>query len=79
MWFSGLSLTVEVYLRWKWQISPFFLSGKTWKISSVSNTYLPHYKCVILTKIWKLKWRVMIDYDYIFTTLSVKMTENDKG
>ncbi len=37
------SLTVEVYLRWKWQISPFFVSGKTWKIGSVSNTYLPQY------------------------------------
>ncbi len=37
-----MSLTVEVYLRWKLQISPFFVSGKTWKISSVSNTYLLH-------------------------------------
>ncbi len=47
MWFSGyffgiLSLTVEMYLRWKLQISPFFVSGKTWKIGSVSKTYLPH-------------------------------------
>ncbi len=24
------------------QISPFFVSGKTWNIVSVSNTYLPH-------------------------------------
>ncbi len=39
-----LSLTLEVYLRWKLQISPFFLSGKPWKIGSVSNTYLPHCK-----------------------------------
>ncbi len=39
------SLTVEVYLRWKLQISPFFVSGKTWKIGSVSNTYLTHCTC----------------------------------
>ncbi len=40
--FYILSLTVEVYLRWKWQISHFFVSGKMWKIVSVSNTCLPH-------------------------------------
>ncbi len=45
--FLDKTLTVEVYLRWKLQISPFFVSGKTWKIISVSNTYLPHctYRC----------------------------------
>ncbi len=37
-----LSLTVEVYLRWKLQIYPVFVSVKPWKIGSVSNTYLPH-------------------------------------
>ncbi len=42
-----LSLTVEVNLQWKLQISPFFVSGKTWKIGSVSNTYLPHYTVYI--------------------------------
>ncbi len=35
-------------------------------------------KCVIITKIWKWKWQVVIDYDGIFTTLSVKMMENVK-
>ncbi len=44
MWFSGLfffilSLTIEVFLRWKLLISPFFVSGK---LGSLSNTYLPH-------------------------------------
>ncbi len=33
-------------LRWKLQISPFFISGKPWKIGRVSNTYLPH--CILL-------------------------------
>ncbi len=47
MWFSRFSflipsLIVEVYLQWKLQISPFFVSGETWKIVSVSNTYLAH-------------------------------------
>ncbi len=46
MWFSGFffrfCLTVEGYLWWKLQISSFFVSGKTRKIGSVSNTYLPH-------------------------------------
>ncbi len=41
--FQILSLTVEVYLWWKLQISPFFASGKPWKIGNVSNTYLSHY------------------------------------
>ncbi len=40
--FYMLSLTVEVYLRWKLQISLFFVGGKPWKIASVSNTYLTH-------------------------------------
>ncbi len=43
--FLILSFIVEVYLRWKLQISPFFVSGKTWKIVSLSNTYLPH--CIL--------------------------------
>lgn len=47
MWFSGflfwiLSLTVEVCLRWELRTSPFFVGGKTCKISSVSGTYFPH-------------------------------------
>ncbi len=30
------------HYSYKLQISPFFVRGKTWKIGSVSNTYLPH-------------------------------------
>ncbi len=47
-----LSLTVEVYLQWKLQNSPFFVSGKTWKIGSVSNTYLLHYTVYIYIYIY---------------------------
>ncbi len=54
MWFSGFffwfCLSQLVYLRWKWQISPFFVSGKPWKIGSVSNTYLPHCIAWMLCK-----------------------------
>ncbi len=50
--FYMLSLTVEVYLRWKLQISLFFVSGKPWKIASVSNTYLTH--CTLKFYYWRL-------------------------
>jgi len=47
MWFSGflfliLSLIVEVYLWWKWQVSLIFLSGRTCTIGGWLNTFLPH-------------------------------------
>ncbi len=68
MWFSGfffkiLFLTVEVYLRWKWQISPFFVSGTIWKISSVSNTYLPH--CMSTTIEFPVMLSLKINKKYI--------------
>ncbi len=60
--FRILSLIIEVYLRWKLLISPFFVCGKPWKIVSVSNTYLPHctyihtyiHTCERLKKLWWL-------------------------
>ncbi len=77
MWFSGfilqiLPLTVEVYLRWKLQITPFFVSGKHWKIGSVSNTHLPH--CVyiyiyIIIKLWSclyiVWWMNLLHHMYV--------------
>ncbi len=51
-------LTFEVYLRWKLQISPFFVSGKIWQIGSVSNTYLPH--CILHTPITKAIWQIKV-------------------
>ncbi len=37
---------IEYLPMMKLQISPFFVSGKTWKIGNVSNTYLPH--CIVV-------------------------------
>ncbi len=36
-------------------------------------TKIQAIKGVIIIQIWKFKWRVIIDYDGIFTTLSIKM------
>ncbi len=52
--------------------------GSLLKIKMRTKIEAINVKRVIITKIWKLKWRVIIDYDGIFTTLSVKMTENVK-
>ncbi len=37
------SLTVEVYLWWNLQISPFFVSGKPWEIGSIKYLFAPLY------------------------------------
>jgi hypothetical protein len=50
MWFSGFlrfRLTVEEYLWWKLQTSAYFISGKTCKIGSASNTCSPY--CIVTT------------------------------
>ncbi len=55
MWFSGFVIFCLSQLRstydenYRLQISPFFVSGKTWKTGSVSNTYLPH--CIYVTSV----------------------------
>ncbi len=41
------SVTVEVYLQWKLQTSPFFVSGEKWKNRQcIKYLFAPLYMCV---------------------------------
>ncbi len=69
-----LSLTVEVNLQWKLQISPFFVSGKTWKIGSVSNTYLPHYTVYIYIYIYKHVYTHAVHKNPVYITQTIYLS-----
>ena len=74
--FEIMSLRVEMYLQWKCQISPYFVSGRTCKITGgvnyiIYNIYYTYFKLMHLTvftdifrKFWNAKIVCFIDWGW---------------